>query len=147
MLAKEIMTRPVVSIESHKPVRNAIEAMNAHDIRHLPVVDGAKVLGVLSQRDIASISAVISFFDLGRDSYDTYVDQPVGNLLKTRFESEGGLVTVEPYDTVERVASRMVEHKLSAIPVVNDHGVIGMISYIDILHSLNINFENVPTLA
>lgn len=55
----DIMTRKVVTVGSGEPVRDAARLMAQHWIRHLPVVDGGQVVGVLSQRDIVGIFAAL----------------------------------------------------------------------------------------
>lgn len=49
---KTVMTAAPLSIDIREPVRKAQELMNQKRIRHLPVMDGGKVVSVLSDRDI-----------------------------------------------------------------------------------------------
>ena len=53
------MTRDVVTTTGDASVRDAARVMAQHSIRHLPVVDGDRVVGILSQRDIAGIFAAL----------------------------------------------------------------------------------------
>jgi CBS domain-containing protein len=48
----EIMTRDVISVPPSAGTRVCMNLMSQHKIRHLPVVDGGKVLGLISIRDI-----------------------------------------------------------------------------------------------
>jgi CBS domain-containing protein len=48
----EIMTRDVISVSAHTDTREAMALMSRHKIRHLPVIEGAEVLGMISIRDI-----------------------------------------------------------------------------------------------
>jgi CBS domain-containing protein len=48
----ELMTREVVSVTPASHVRDCVNLMDSHGIRHLPVVDGGRVLGVISVRDL-----------------------------------------------------------------------------------------------
>ena len=62
---------------------------------------------------------------------------PVGEFLKTRFSEESGLVTVGPDDTVEEAIRLILDHKLSALPVVEGDGeLFGIVSYVDILEEV-----------
>ena len=56
MTIDEIMTRDVITITSGTTTNTALELMSKHRIRHLPVVDGDSLLGIISIRDILSIS-------------------------------------------------------------------------------------------
>ncbi|MFZ5851945.1 MAG: CBS domain-containing protein [Actinomycetota bacterium] len=55
----DVMTRDVVTTTGDASVRDAARVMAQHWIRHLPVVDGDRVVGILSQRDIAGIFAAL----------------------------------------------------------------------------------------
>lgn len=48
----EIMTRDVISISPHTDTREAMALMSRNKIRHLPVIEGTEVLGMISIRDI-----------------------------------------------------------------------------------------------
>jgi CBS domain-containing protein len=56
----DLMTRNLITVHSTESVRDAARLMARHWIRHLPVVDDDKVLGVISQRDIVGIFAALS---------------------------------------------------------------------------------------
>lgn len=146
MLARQFMTHPVISIQSSNTIRSAMLAMERHKIRHLPVYEDERLVGVFSKRDVDSVASVASFFELGRKDYDDFIDRPVHELLKTKFQDEGAIVSVSPYDTLPRVCSRMLEHGLSAIPVISDLGLVGMISFVDVLQAVDGGFVNIPTL-
>lgn len=59
---KKIMTKDVISISPSKDVTEAIELMNKHNIRHLPVVEGKRLVGFLTLKDILRIAPEL--FDL-----------------------------------------------------------------------------------
>jgi CBS domain-containing protein len=48
----EVMTRDVISVSAHTDTREAMALMSRHRIRHLPVIEGTEVLGMISIRDI-----------------------------------------------------------------------------------------------
>lgn len=53
-----LMTRAVVSCQSDDSVDYALELMNKHHIRHLPVLHGDALVGVISIRDILALTSV-----------------------------------------------------------------------------------------
>ena len=53
----EVMTKDVVTVGPGTSLREAAKIMADRWIRHLPVVDGGKLVGVLSQRDLAGVLA------------------------------------------------------------------------------------------
>jgi CBS domain-containing protein len=56
----EAMTTEVFTVPSDMPLRHAAREMAARWIRHLPVVDGGRVLGVISMRDVTGIFAALA---------------------------------------------------------------------------------------
>lgn len=52
VLVKDIMTEKVICVTSDTPIRKCMELMSQHRFRHLPVVDGTKLVGMLSISDI-----------------------------------------------------------------------------------------------
>ncbi len=53
---REVMTTDPGTIGAEEPVEEAIRRMNEGSVRHLPVIDGDRVLGVLSTRDIPALA-------------------------------------------------------------------------------------------
>jgi acetoin utilization protein AcuB len=54
------LRKAVVSIALDAPLAQAIEQMQQHGIRHLPVLDGDQLVGILSERDLTAIEALES---------------------------------------------------------------------------------------
>ncbi len=59
VLVKEIMSTPVHTIESSKPIQEAAKTMADLEIRRLPVVDGGKMVGIITENDILEISPTL----------------------------------------------------------------------------------------
>jgi CBS domain-containing protein len=55
----DVMTRDLVTASSDTPVREAARLMAHHWIRHLPVVDAGKPVGIISQRDVTGVFAAL----------------------------------------------------------------------------------------
>lgn len=133
----DVMTDYVLATTVDAALRSAMNAMERHEIRHLPVVDGHRVIGVLSKRELASLASVAAQFEADRDAYEAFLESPVRDFLKTRFTAEADVVTVTPDEPVQAVIDRLVDHRLSALPVVDaEAGLIGIVSYVDILIAL-----------
>lgn len=60
-----IMTKNVMTIPPTTPLYEAARHMAARWIRHLPVVDGGKVVGMVSQRDLVGVFAALVRYDEG----------------------------------------------------------------------------------
>jgi acetoin utilization protein AcuB len=137
MLVRDIMTDFVLAVEPTAKLRSARKAMNDHEIRHLPVVDEGRVIGMLSKRELASAASVAARFNADREAYEAFLDTPISGLLQTRFSAREDVVTVSPDDRVQDAIDVLIEDRLSALPVIDSHGtLVGIISYIDILGAL-----------
>lgn len=115
------MTPDPIVISSDRTLAQAHELMRTHRIRHLPVVDAGRLVGILSQRDLY--------------------------LLETLPDVDGSTETVaeamiaDPYCTtpdaaLHEVAARMAEHKFGAAVVLDEGRVVGVFTSVDALRVL-----------
>lgn len=61
---KDIMSKPLVTIGENTPIINAIRVMEKKKVRHLPIIDDGKLVGIVTQRDLLRALAfhvIISF--------------------------------------------------------------------------------------
>lgn len=131
----QIMTTSVETIEIDAPLEEARERMIRGGFRHIPVVSNERLVGVISEHDVAGVARTLVELDAGREVYERFFAQPCGNVLKARYLS-GDILTLMPSDTVEEAARLMVAQRLSALPVVRGDRVVGILSYIDILDDM-----------
>lgn len=117
----EVMTRSAYTIVSVRPLAHAHDLMRAHGIRHLPVVDDGKLVGVLSQRDLHLVEAVGS----GRGQAQTVAQAMTSEPF-----------TVAPGDCVTDVAATMGEAKYGCAVVVDRGHVVGIFTAVDALRLL-----------
>ena len=54
-LAEELMSKKVVTIEPNKSIEETVEIMAKNKVRELPVIDGKKIVGIVSASDIVLI--------------------------------------------------------------------------------------------
>ncbi len=128
---REIMTSPciVVTPDTTLPAANAL--MKEKRIRHLPVVENGRLVGIVSRGDLreASIGASIN-----ADSYELHFmlsRLTVGKLMTRK------VCTVPPDALVVFAAELMTENKIASLPVVDPQGgVIGIVTESDLLKML-----------
>lgn len=97
---------------------SAEKIMNAHRIRHLPVVDGKTALGMISDRDVA----------LARQRLKDKKFDGAVSVKEIGFEEDCIVDENEPLDVVARKLSRQ---KLDAVIVVRDKMVVGIFTAVD----------------
>jgi acetoin utilization protein AcuB len=125
------MKTNLVTVSPETSIFKARELMDARKISQLPVTDGrAHLLGIVSDRDLkqawASPATTLSVHEL------TYVLQKltVANIMTKK------VITAAPDMTIERAARLIHDNKISALPVLKDDRLIGIITITDLLEVL-----------
>jgi CBS domain-containing protein len=132
MIAAEIMTENPRTMRTTDPVRDALEALEAMQIRHLPVVDEeGNLVGMLSDRDLGPLMK--SFME-GAEAERMIA--PLSSRKVSEFMS-ADVVSVSVDAEVSTIIETMLEERIGAVPVVDGEGnVSGIISYVDVLRAL-----------
>jgi acetoin utilization protein AcuB len=131
MLVKGWMTSDVMTIDEDTSMMKASQIMKENNIRRLPVMHKGKLVGMITDRDIkeASPSKATTL-----DVHELYY---LLSELKVKDIMSKTVYTIGPEETVEKAAVKMLEHRISGLPVVNDKGkVVGMITQGDIFKVL-----------
>jgi IMP dehydrogenase len=106
-----------ITIPPTMSVRQVLSLTQQHKISGLPVVDGRKVVGIVTNRDLR---------------FETNLDQPVANIMTQRDR----LVTVPEGTDLEEAKTLMHQHRLERVLVINDRFELkGLITVKDILKS------------
>ena len=131
MLVKGWMTSDILTVDEETSMMKASQIMKENNIRRLPVMRKGKLVGMVTDRDIkeASPSKATTL-----DVHELYY---LLSELKLKDIMSKGLVTVGPEETVEKAAVKMLEHRISGLPVINDKGkLVGIITQGDIFKVL-----------
>jgi len=128
---KDIMSSPAITVPPDTPLPAAIALMREHGIRHLPVVEHGRLVGIISRGDLreASISEAIN-----ADVYE--LNFMLNRLTVSRLMSPK-VLTVTPDALVVYAAELMTENKIAGLPVVDASGaVVGIVTESDLLKML-----------
>lgn len=132
MLVREIMTRQVVAIGPDTPIRDVQLLMEQRNIRHFPILDHAggqaendRLVGIVSDRDVRLVGA-----DHPKAPKDVKSSDPVSALMVHP------VLTADPDDPIEETAKTLREHKIGAMPVMDDGRLVGIVTAIDMLDAL-----------
>jgi tRNA nucleotidyltransferase (CCA-adding enzyme) len=117
-LAREIMSFPVKSVTPEVTLEEAEVILNRYSINALPVITGAKLLGLISRQTVEKGI----FHGLKGQQVVDYMNSEVA--------------TVDPEASIAEIRDRLVINKQRVLPVVEDGKVIGLISRTDLLHLL-----------
>ena len=127
MNVADIMTATPEVIQAHDPIRVALGKLRENDIRHLPVMRGKELVGMLSERDVRGVAALAV-----EESYKVLLEKPVSQFMST------SVVTANEGDDVGELIDLLIEDKIGAVPVLDGHDgrLVGIVSYIDVLREL-----------
>ncbi|RKD68746.1 acetoin utilization protein AcuB [Sinobaca qinghaiensis] len=127
MLVEEIMKTDMVKINKDTTIQEAMDLLQKHRIRHIPVVDeDMLIVGIVSDRDIRDASP--SVFQL--NALKEELNRPVSDIMKYP------VITAHPLDFVEEAAVVLFENDISALPVAVDDKLVGMLTETKVLHTI-----------
>ena len=126
------MTKAIPAIQKHmttsphaigldQPLTVAHATMKKHDIRHLPVLDGGLLVGVLTDRDLSLIETL-------RDVDPKSVT--VEDAMST------SIYSVPPETPLDEVVSAMAEHKYGCAVIMQNNHVVGIFTTVDACRTL-----------
>jgi CBS domain-containing protein len=131
MQLNAIAATTVHTVTPEDVIDKAIHLMEQHDIRHLPVVDNNRLVGILSDRDILLSVGWLPLRD--RQAYDHGKGLPIGP-KRIKEIMIPNVVSLTPDDSVVKAAEVMVDRKIGAVPLVDaDQSLTGLVSEIDVL--------------
>ncbi|HEV2087019.1 MAG TPA: CBS domain-containing protein [Cryptosporangiaceae bacterium] len=119
---RELMSADPVTVASHVPLVEAAQKMRDEDIGDVLVLDGDRLCGVVTDRDL-----VVRGLAEGREPTTT----PVGEICTHE------VVTVSPDDDAGRAVELMREHAVRRLPVTQDGAPVGIISIGDLAMELD----------
>lgn len=116
-MVRELMTPQPQTVDAGDPVSKVAEVMRDHDVGAVLVVQGQKVNGIVTDRDIA-----IRAIGNRKDPWNTRVDEIASDVV----------VTLSPDDSVERAIEVMRERGVRRLPVVEGSQPVGIVSLGDL---------------
>jgi len=129
MLVEQWMNRDVVTVRPEDSFREAMHLIRQKGIRHLPVVEGKRLVGMVTDRDLRQ-AAPSGATSLSIHELHYLLEQlTVREVMTTR------VVTVRPEQTVEEAALLLLGHRIGGLPVVRDGELVGIITETDVLQA------------
>jgi CBS domain-containing protein len=126
-----IMTKHVIKLNASDDLTKAESLFKKHHIRHIPVVNGNSILGMLSYTDLLRIS-----FADAVDEDEKSVDVTVYNMFSVEQVMARNLVKVSPDTSIKEVAEILSKKEFHALPVVEDELLVGIVTTTDLIKYL-----------
>ncbi len=124
------MTIRVYTVEIDDSVMDAVKVMKEKGIKHLPVVKGEKIKGILSDRDIKE------FTPSAATSLDVYELHYLLEKTKVKDIMKADVLTTTPDTPVEEAAMVLYDEMIGCLPAVENGKIAGIISDRDIFRAL-----------
>jgi acetoin utilization protein AcuB len=123
------MTTDIITLTPDTTVLRAMSIIQQKGIRHLPVVEGKKVVGMVTNLDIQRVSAsdasTLSVYELN------YL---LDKIKVSQFMTKK-VFTVDPDEPIEAAAKLIYDHKIGSLPVVKNGELVGLLTSMDILET------------
>ena len=124
------MNPPEHVVEADALVEEAFEAMQRANIRHLLVMQGDELIGVVTDHDLRRPKWLDEDITSARNVYR------LGDDLRVRQVMTENVLTAQPDDPIAHAARVMVTNKFNCLPVVKDDKVVGILTSSDLLAAL-----------
>lgn len=131
MYVKDYMSTSLITIDEDTTVTNALDLMNQHDIHRLPVVKRGRIVGLVSDSDIAK-STPSQMTSLSVHEVNYLLNKTTAKQIMTR-----EAVHVNPDTLIEEAASQMRLQSVSVVLVVDTDGqLVGIMTEKDVMDAL-----------
>ncbi len=127
----EIMTRNLITLDVNEGLEQAEYLFKKHKIRHIPVLEKGKIVGLLSLNDILRIS-----FADGAYREEENIASSIYEMFTIQQLMIGQLETVSPEASIREVSEIFVKREFHSLPVVQDGELVGMVTTTDIIKYL-----------
>ena len=128
----KIMSANVASVQVGQPLSDVRDLMVNANIHHVPIIDGSKLVGLISFTDLMKINFVINGVD--ERSINAIIDQQ----FSIREIMSDKLVTIKNTDTIRDGSELLAKAGFHSLPVIDDEGaLVGIVTTTDLIRYLN----------
>ena len=128
----KIMSANITTVQVGQPLSDIRKLMCEAHYHHIPIVDGKKLVGLVSFTDLMKINVLISGAD--ERTVDTIIDQQfkITDIMSTE------LTSIRQTETVRQAAELLSKGHFHSLPVIdNDENVVGIVTTTDLIHYLS----------
>jgi acetoin utilization protein AcuB len=127
MLVQDVMQTKLVTVTPETTLPEAIRLTGQRGIRHLPVLEGERLVGILSDRDLKRAMASPAT-SLEAHELRYLLDHLCVGEIMTR-----AIIRIGPMHPIEDAARTMVMEKIGALPVTDGERLVGLVTETDVL--------------
>jgi acetoin utilization protein AcuB len=128
MIVGEVMSKKLITFKKTDSLKKAQDIMVEKSIRHLPVLNGKELLGIITESDIRS-----AFMSKGSKTKTGKPQALIPAKMKVSDYMTPDPMVVVPETHIEDAALIIYKYKIGALPVIKRNKLVGLISIMDIL--------------
>jgi len=126
-VVREIMMGSPVTLKPEDTLDLANDIISLGRIRHIPVVEDARLVGLLSERDLMGAAATTIFGIKQKSKSALLKSVLIKDVMKKK------VVTVKPDTPIKEAVHLMKEKTIGCVPVMNEGALVGLVTTTDIL--------------
>lgn len=123
---EQVMTKKVITVTPEYTLEDALRVAKENKIRHLPVAEEGRLVGLISDRDLRAVCPSTLCPEDPELLRNT--------LIKDIMHNE--VITIHPLDFLEEAARLLYEYKIGCLPVVRNNDLVGIVTETDVLRNL-----------
>ncbi|MCB9708266.1 MAG: CBS domain-containing protein [Myxococcales bacterium] len=129
MLVQDVMTKSPVVVQHDTPLVDAMALLQESNIRHLPILEGSALIGMVSDRDLRGVFPSGALEESAMRALSGQYRAPVSELMSA------DVLYIHPEDDLGEAIDLMLQQNVGAIPVTDPFSgnLVGIVSYVDIL--------------
>lgn len=127
----KIMTSDLLTVNLTNSLLDVKDIFEKNKVRHIPVVSGSKIIGLVSKTDFYRIT-----YNLGDESAKDQINSAILSSNTIEDVMTKNLETVKATETIQDVAQMLVEREFHAVPVVDGDTLKGIVTTTDIIKYL-----------
>jgi len=131
MRVNEWMTPAPVTVAPSALIPRVQELMVHRRIRHLPVVEEGRLVGIITDRDVRTVQPSPATNLAGREMH-YLVDRLTVRAVMTR-----PVLTVAPHEPLAEAVRLMLENRIGGLPVIEGERVVGILTEVDLLRAFS----------
>jgi CBS domain-containing protein len=151
MLVRDVMNQEPVACQATDAVSEAVKLLKRNNISGMPVLDGDRLVGLVSESDLLKLLSAQYEGGLWLPSPLEILEVPIRDLIRWEKLQAGAeevgmtrvsevmtkkVFTVSPEYSIERAASIMVRQRINRLPVLEDERLVGIVTRGDIISGL-----------
>lgn len=128
---RSIMTSQLHTAKANDSLLKAEQIFEKHHLRHLPVVKGKHLVGIMSKTDLLKMKFADKF-----EAEDASVDLAIFDMLQVGHVMRERVVTIQPNQKIVEAAQILTTEDFNALPVVENDELVGIVTSTDIMRYL-----------